>query len=78
YYGVTDNYRALERFLVAVKRLLFKWLNRRSQRSTFDWQKFDLFTAKWPLVSPRIRVNVYSFDAALLAVCNGVMKSRVR
>ena len=78
YFGMTDNYKALERFQLAVKRLLFKWLNRRSQRRTFEWQKFDLFLTKWPLARPSIRVNVYDFDTALLAVWNGVVKSRVR
>jgi hypothetical protein len=32
YYGVSGNYRALSRYAKAASRLLFEWLNRRSQR----------------------------------------------
>jgi hypothetical protein len=35
YFGVTDNSRALYQFERAVHNLLFKWLNRRSQRRSF-------------------------------------------
>ena len=35
YFGVTDNSRALYCFAWAVRRLLFKWLNCRSQRRSF-------------------------------------------
>ena len=33
---------------------LFKWLNRRSQRKSFNWEKFSLFVEKNPL--PKIKV----------------------
>ena len=32
YYGVTDNTREMKNFLVQTKWLLYKWLNRRSQK----------------------------------------------
>jgi len=35
YYGVSDNKRHLNRFLELVQRLLYKWLNRRSQKKCF-------------------------------------------
>ena len=41
YFGVTDNSRALTRFEHAVHRLVFKWLNRRSQRRSFTWEQFS-------------------------------------
>ena len=40
YFGVTDNSRALYRFEHAVHQLLFKGLNRRSQRRSFTWERF--------------------------------------
>ncbi|MTI66540.1 MAG: hypothetical protein FH753_08060 [Firmicutes bacterium] len=40
YYGVTGNYTMLEKMNLIVKRLLYKWLNRRSQRKSFNWKDF--------------------------------------
>lgn len=65
YYGVTDNYRMLARFLLQVKRLLFKWLNRRSQKQSFDWKYFEeKFLPISPLLKPRIYVNIYGRQSA--------------
>lgn len=40
YYGVSHNYAAVGHFVFKVKRALLKWLNRRSQRKSFNWEKF--------------------------------------
>ena len=34
------NYKSLNQFYYLTKRSLFKWLNRRSQRKSFNWEKF--------------------------------------
>jgi len=60
YYGITDNYPKLSQYLYEVKRLLYKWLNRRSQRKGFSWDKFKLFMQKCALPMPKIYVNIYS------------------
>ena len=59
YFGVTDNSRALRRFERAVHRLLFKWLNRRSQRRSFSWERFCQYLKRHPLPQPGrlIRLN---------------------
>ena len=59
YYCITDNLTAVENFLDEVKKLLFKWINRRSQRKSFSWDKFNLFLQRYPLPTPRIKVNIY-------------------
>ncbi|TYS40586.1 group II intron reverse transcriptase/maturase, partial [Bacillus infantis] len=46
-------------FLDRIRKLLFKWMNRRSQRKSFSWEKFKLFLEKYPLPKPRIKVNIY-------------------
>lgn len=58
YFGVTDNSRALYRFERAVHRLLFKWLNRRSQRRSFTWESFLCYQARYPLPKPGRLVSV--------------------
>jgi len=38
YYGLPDNSRSLERLHSHVLNSLYKWLNRRSQRKSYDWR----------------------------------------
>jgi hypothetical protein len=54
YYGVSFNTRAVHTFLVKATRILYTWLNRRSQRRSFTWEQFTLFIEANPL--PRARV----------------------
>ena len=59
YYGVTDNIGMLEEFVDQTRKILFKWLNRRSQKRSFDWETFNKsFLRRYPLVRPRIKVNL--------------------
>jgi RNA-directed DNA polymerase len=41
YFGRRGNSDRLQRVYYGVKCLLFKWLNRRSQRKSYNWQGFD-------------------------------------
>ncbi|MFP7474199.1 group II intron reverse transcriptase/maturase [Niallia taxi] len=59
YYCITDNIQTVNDFREKIESLLFKWLNRRSQRKSFTWDKFRLFLYKFPLPTPRIKVNIY-------------------
>ena len=59
YYCITDNSQTVNDFKEKIEILLFKWLNRRSQRKSFTWDKFRLFLQMYPLPKPRIRVNIY-------------------
>ena len=60
YYGVTDNTPSLERFRHIVRSLLFKWLNRRSQRRSYTWEAFDKRIMKiFPLLRPKITVSLF-------------------
>jgi RNA-directed DNA polymerase len=60
YYGVTDNSKGISRFAYEIRRLLFKWLNRRGKRGCMSWEKFQLFLKKFPLPRPRIMVNLFA------------------
>ncbi|MCP4646622.1 MAG: hypothetical protein GY852_02660 [bacterium] len=59
YYGVSDNIRQLKNFLDEVKRLVFKWLNRRSQKRSFTWDRFEQYLKTYPLPTPRIYHSMY-------------------
>jgi group II intron reverse transcriptase/maturase len=54
YYGVSFNSRAVQTFLMKATRILFKWLNRRSQRRSFTWEQFALYIKAYPL--PRAKI----------------------
>ncbi|WP_341756154.1 reverse transcriptase domain-containing protein [Candidatus Tisiphia endosymbiont of Nemotelus nigrinus] len=54
YYGVTFNIKAVNGFIRQSVKTLFKWLNRRSQRESFSWEKFCLFIECNPL--PKVRI----------------------
>jgi group II intron reverse transcriptase/maturase len=69
YYGVTDNSRAIGCFCQETEKLLFKWMNRRSQRKSFNYDKFKLLLAKFPLPNPKIYVNIYAFRSRLAELC---------
>jgi len=60
YYGVTDNFESMKRFLFETENLLFKWLNRRSQKKSYTWEGFGQLLKVFPLAQPRIYFSVYS------------------
>lgn len=62
YYGVTDNLRGIVRFEWEVKKLLFKWLNRRGKRNCLNWERFNEMLKRFPLPKPRIRVSMFGFS----------------
>lgn len=62
YYGVTDNLRGIARFGGEVKKLLFKWLNRRGKKNCLNWEKFNEMLKRFPLPKPRIKVSMFGFS----------------
>ena len=54
YYGVSFNTKMVAKFIHETRKIIFKWLNRRSQRKSFDWNKFILFVKKHPLPNAKI------------------------
>ena len=54
YYGITPNSRSLRVFWERVKRLWFKWLNRRSRTRHMTWDTFNLLLKRYPLAPPKI------------------------
>jgi RNA-directed DNA polymerase len=54
YYGVVGNYASLKQFFWQAMRILYKWLNRRSQRRSFNWQGFQELLKHFRVEQPRI------------------------
>lgn len=60
YYGITDNFHAIASMERKVERMLFYWLNRRSNKRSYTWSGFSMLLKQYPIVRPKIYVNVYS------------------
>ena len=59
YYGITDNAYSLNLFKGCVNKLLWKWLNRRSERKSYTNEEFKEMIKQNPLLTPKIYVNIY-------------------
>ena len=58
YYAITDNSARCSYYVYRTKHILFKWLNRKSQRKAYTWESFTqaLIWVRWP--QPRIRKDL--------------------
>lgn len=54
YYGVIGNSEQTSRFAYYAKGLIFKWLNRRSQRKSFTWVSFEAAWERWQIPTPQV------------------------
>lgn len=54
YYGVSHNAENVSKFLNEARRIVFKWLNRRSQRRSFTWEAFEKYIETHPLPTVKI------------------------
>jgi hypothetical protein len=57
YYGVTFDFQSVNTFVFNIQKIMFKWLNRRSQRKSFGWEKFKLLLDKINFPEAKICVN---------------------
>lgn len=58
YYAVSYNGPNVKRFITAAVRIFFKWMNRRGQKRSFNWEQFQLFLKRFPPPKPNIRHNL--------------------
>ncbi len=64
YYGVKGNYSSLEEVYNHMSNILMKWLNRRSQRRSVNWQGFKDILAHCKVPRPRITERPRTRQAA--------------
>lgn len=65
YYGVRGNRRSVGYFVTEVRKLLFRWLNRRSQRKSFNLAGYVKFLQKYPLPIVQTNVMIYNLGAGV-------------
>jgi len=54
YYGVCGNSARLQEYFYHVKKIVFKWMNRRSQRKSCNWGEFERLLDRYKIPCPRI------------------------
>ncbi|WP_205700023.1 group II intron reverse transcriptase/maturase [Cohnella luojiensis] len=59
YFGLIGNYTSLWDFHTQAIRILYKWLNRRSQRRSFNQSAFTACLGRYSVVKPRIVESRY-------------------
>lgn len=61
YYCVTDNTPLCGTFVHHATQILFKWINRKSQRRCYTWEGFNdvLRHIDWPVARVRVNLNPY-------------------
>ncbi|WP_223492173.1 group II intron maturase-specific domain-containing protein [Sutcliffiella horikoshii] len=59
YYCITYNVRYVDNFLDKIKKLFFKWMNRRSQKKSFNWDKYNLFLKRFPFHKPKLKHSIF-------------------
>jgi group II intron reverse transcriptase/maturase len=59
YYAITDNLERCHYYVRRATRILFKWLNRKSQRRAYNWESFRqaLAWVEWPQARLRKDLN---------------------
>jgi hypothetical protein len=54
YYGIIGNSKSLSRYYYETSRILFKWLNRRSQRRSLTGSAFNRLLNRFQVPPPRV------------------------
>ena len=54
HYGIRGNSKSVNEFFYWSMRILFKWINRRSQRRSYNWTGFNALLRDFNVVTPRI------------------------
>lgn len=63
YYGISGNYRELKKFYILAVKLAYKWINRRSQKKSYNWEQYDRFLKYNPLPKPKIYHLTYTLSS---------------
>lgn len=60
YYGLSGNFDGIKSFYCRTEKLAFKWTNRRSQKSSWNWESFREYLNQYPLPKPKLTYAIYN------------------
>ena len=62
YFGISGNIRCLQQFYGQIISMVFKWINRRSQKKSMNWQRYQQYLRWYPLPRPKIYHAIYTLS----------------
>lgn len=68
-FGLAGNYRCLAQYFNATMRIWYRWLNRRSQRRSYNWAEFTRMVQVYEIPRPRITEQRTSYFRVNSASC---------
>jgi len=60
YYGVSGNFQGIKSYYEQTLKLTYKWMNRRSQKKTWNWENFRVYLMQNPLPKPKLSHAIYN------------------
>jgi hypothetical protein len=78
YYGISFNLPKLSHYYFACTQALFKWLNRRSQKQSFTWERFSRRLMFKPLPKPTSGAQLIDITRGLVTESKHQTRSRMR
>ena len=60
YYGVSGNFELMQTYYLRTRNQLFRWLNKRSEKTSFSWDKFQRYLKIYPLPEPKLTYAIYN------------------
>jgi len=64
YYGISGNMKGIRIYYSQSVKLAYKWVNRRSQKKSFNWEKYRRLIYEWnPLPQPKIYHLTYTLSS---------------
>lgn len=64
YFGINDNMKRVSQFVNEVKKIMFMYLNKRSQKRSFTWEQFVKILNAVEFPKPSIRHNLFFNSSA--------------
>ena len=68
YYAIKGNSKSCSTIYYHVTKIAFKWLNRRSDKSSFTWSQFRRFLKRGGIRPPRVKQSVWKQEEMKLVV----------
>jgi group II intron reverse transcriptase/maturase len=60
YYGISGNFDSIKSYYQETTKQAYKWLNRRSQKKTWNWDSFGEHLKHYPLPQPKLTYVIYN------------------
>ncbi len=60
YYGVSGNFESINAYHQHALLTAFKWINRRSQKKSWNWESYRKYIRQHPLPPPKLTYAIYN------------------